>query len=206
MKKILLPLLFLFLLGCNKDENNDPLAGLPPETQTGANTFGCLIDGKLYLPRCNPPSLVFPEWGLIVWGSGNNGNYVEIEARDLKSEKGFNFLLHIEGVNLTREGVYLIDESNGYGDIDGLDHTYLHCTIFDYKYNIYKKYLSFENSGSLKLTRYGSHNSGNTNDHNTISGTFSSKLRNILDPTDEIEITNGRFDINTSTVIYKEFP
>jgi hypothetical protein len=24
---------------------------LPPETQTGANTFGCLVDGKVFLPK-----------------------------------------------------------------------------------------------------------------------------------------------------------
>ena len=45
MKKsttILVLLSFIFFT-CRKEENN---FGLPPATQQGANTFGCLIDGK----------------------------------------------------------------------------------------------------------------------------------------------------------------
>jgi hypothetical protein len=205
MKKILLPLLFLFILGCSKDENNDPLAGLPPETQTGANTFGCLIDGKLYLPRCYPPSLVFPEWGMILWGSYGNEDYNEVEVRDLKSAYSFRLLLHIHEIEANREGSYQIDESNGYGDIDGLDHSYLHCVLFDENEQIYKKYVSFENSGTITITKF-LRSQDNNNNGKILSGTFSSRMRNILDPADEIEITNGRFDINTFTVIYKEFP
>ena len=38
---------------CNKNEipptDNPPQ--LPPETQTGANTFGCLVNGKVWLPK-----------------------------------------------------------------------------------------------------------------------------------------------------------
>lgn len=33
---------------CKKEVNPDPL---PPETQTGANTFGCLIDGQPWIPN-----------------------------------------------------------------------------------------------------------------------------------------------------------
>ena len=32
---------------CKKD---DPNAGLPAATQTGANTFGCLVDGNVFVP------------------------------------------------------------------------------------------------------------------------------------------------------------
>jgi hypothetical protein len=55
MKANLLPLLALALLlaQCKKKEPNptppipaDPLAALPAETQTGAGTFGCLVNGK----------------------------------------------------------------------------------------------------------------------------------------------------------------
>jgi hypothetical protein len=57
MKANLLPLLALALLlaQCKKKEPDptppipaDPLAALPAETQTGAGTFGCLVNGKPY--------------------------------------------------------------------------------------------------------------------------------------------------------------
>ena len=54
MKKLLLLLLTTFALSCcNKDDDDQPkteLEKLPPATQTGANTFGCLLDGKAFLP------------------------------------------------------------------------------------------------------------------------------------------------------------
>ncbi|TRX39398.1 hypothetical protein [Flavobacterium restrictum] len=51
-------LLFLFatitlLISCNKDDDKstNPIDQLPPATQTGANTAGCLVDGKAFLPK-----------------------------------------------------------------------------------------------------------------------------------------------------------
>ena len=55
MKNILLLLLTTFTLTCcDKDDNNKPkteLEKLPPATQIGANTIGCLINGKAFLPK-----------------------------------------------------------------------------------------------------------------------------------------------------------
>ncbi len=52
--KHLLPLLALAaLLGLSqcKKHDPDPLEQLPPATQTGANTFGCLVNGKPWTPQ-----------------------------------------------------------------------------------------------------------------------------------------------------------
>ena len=55
MKKILLVLIltlpFWGLGGCNKDDDKpaDPVDLLPPITQTGAGTFGALVDGKPFI-------------------------------------------------------------------------------------------------------------------------------------------------------------
>ncbi|OYQ35421.1 hypothetical protein CHU92_10925 [Flavobacterium cyanobacteriorum] len=55
MKPSLLTLLLsLTLLCCNNDDINRPVAEidkLPPATQTGANTFGALLDGEAFIPR-----------------------------------------------------------------------------------------------------------------------------------------------------------
>ena len=200
---LLLTLLFLFL-ACSTD--NSPEDGLPKETQTGANTFGCLIDGKLYKPRCEKPSIVFPEWGMTFWGSYDSTPYAnEIEVRDLKSNHYFTLLIHIHELKLTGIGNFPINESNGFSDIDGPHHNYVNCIIYDKVVNQYKKYISYENSGSLTITMYRP-GSNVPLTGTIVSGSFSGKLRNINNPNDEIEITKGRFDVNSLTCSYKEFP
>ena len=39
---------------CRKNNPGNPINDLPPETQTGANTFGCLLDGQAFLPKGDP--------------------------------------------------------------------------------------------------------------------------------------------------------
>lgn len=51
MKKILILFSFI-IIACQADDNN-PISQidlLPPATQTGENTFGCLLDGQAFLP------------------------------------------------------------------------------------------------------------------------------------------------------------
>ena len=53
MKKILLLLTLSILFACcNKEDTPtptpNPVSQLPPATQTGANTFGCLLDGRRF--------------------------------------------------------------------------------------------------------------------------------------------------------------
>jgi hypothetical protein len=54
MKKTLLLLFTTFALSCcNKDDDQPKteLEKLPPATQTGANTAGCLVNGVAFLPK-----------------------------------------------------------------------------------------------------------------------------------------------------------
>jgi hypothetical protein len=47
-------LLLAALLGlsqCSKKDDPDPVSQLPPATQTGANTFGCLVNGQPWTPK-----------------------------------------------------------------------------------------------------------------------------------------------------------
>ena len=43
-------LFMVTLLSCKK-QPVDQLSLLPPATQTGANTFGCLVNGRAFLPK-----------------------------------------------------------------------------------------------------------------------------------------------------------
>lgn len=62
--KILLFFTILSLMGCSSDDTTTPQQKLPPATTTGANTFGCLIDGKILLPRSGNTSQINPLYGV----------------------------------------------------------------------------------------------------------------------------------------------
>ena len=51
MKQLVLPALALLLLTQCKKADPDPVSALPPATQTGANTFGCLVNGQPWTPQ-----------------------------------------------------------------------------------------------------------------------------------------------------------
>jgi hypothetical protein len=211
MKKLIYVLLITASLwgleGCNKDEPAEPDTGsvgtLPPETQIGANTFGCLINGNLLIPRDGNRGLGVSGNGMILWGSYPLGSeYNEIEVRDFKSVRSSRILVHIQSLEQLGAGDYIINESNGQNSIDGLNHNYLHCSVFDATSNTYKFYKSFENCGVIKISRFDFILSV----QRIICGTFTCRVRNAANPTDEIEIKSGRFDINGATLPLKIFP
>jgi hypothetical protein len=50
MKKLALLIFSILLLGCDKDDKpTNPIDQLPPATQIGAGTFGCLVNGVPYV-------------------------------------------------------------------------------------------------------------------------------------------------------------
>jgi hypothetical protein len=68
MKKQVFYILLLWLClasGCDWFRRKNPEPQLPPETQTGANTFGCLVNGKIWLPEGFPGPLVGPNFEVV---------------------------------------------------------------------------------------------------------------------------------------------
>ena len=203
--KILIFLTILSLVGCSKDDPKppEPASLLPPETQTGANTFGCLINGKLLIPRNGSGSFGGSDSGMILWGGNPNGNeYNEIDVHDYKSNRTGSIFIHIQSLDQLGVGNYVIDESNGNENIDGLNHNYIHCRIFNETTNSYQFYISYTNSGLLKITRFEYVPSVKR----MVSGTFSCRVRSTSNPSDEMEVTLGRFDIDNNTLLVKVFP
>lgn len=194
-------LVFVLLASCTKDNPTpDPASLLPPETQTGANTFGCLINGKLLIPRDGTGTFGGANSGAsLLGGYPNSTDYYELDIRDYKSERTAKILIHMQSVHLTGVDNYVIDESNGLSNVDGYDHNYLHCKIFNEATNSYQYYRSYHNSGIFKITKYDFNN-------RIISGIFSCKIKNSVIPNDEIEIKQGRFDIKWDTLPNKFFP
>lgn len=204
MKSTIL-LLFFALSSCTKDSTKqDPVAQLPPETQTGANTFGCTINNQVFYPRDGSGNLGggTADKGLIFWGSPDGPpNYVwnEIDCGNFKDGKpASRMIIHLQGLATNGVGEYTWKSTNFLKSIDGLPQNYLFVKVFDATSNTYKYYGSYENSGKVNLTRYDFVN-------RIVSGNFSGKLR-LKDGTEEIDIVNGRFDLKWSTLSETPFP
>ena len=201
--KTTLFILFILLAGCSKDNSGGPILSLPPETQVGANTFGCLINNKLVIPRDGEGSIMGPDRAFYLWGDpSGNDQYTEIDVRDYKSYRTAKILIHIQHLSQLGVGNYVIDESNGSSNIDGLNHNYIHCRVFNQNLNYYRYYGSTTASGMLTITRY----EFIPGQKLIISGTFSATVKSFADPNDIIQIKMGRFDIDGTTLRFASFP
>lgn len=181
---ILVPLLFA---GSCKEDDISPDT-LPPATQEGLNTFGCIIDGKNMLPKDYSGSIGgFPSKGLVAKYQSNE-SYVYFDIISRNGNNSYSYI-YIYIPNIGNSGVFNFGRSNGnQGPLDSPP--YPHALII--KQNPTKKrqvYYSYENSGQITISRFDEINT-------IVSGTFELKVLDIDNPTDTIKITSGRFDIN----------
>ncbi|MDA9316535.1 hypothetical protein N9Q58_01325 [Polaribacter sp.] len=187
------------LTGCSEDTTFTPT--LPPITQTGANTFGCYIDGNLLVPRDGEGTFNLASHGVDYLASGDYPNYNShaIIAHNYKENAG---LIQIQIIDLYELGEYIhqIKDSNCQDWVGGNPNlnVNLHCRWKDPQTGENKYYCSIENTGTLQITRFDLPN-------RIVSGTFSCSAVNRDDPNDIIEITQGRFDFNWATINEKEF-
>lgn len=199
LKKYILIVLSFFLLGaggCNKDDDAF-VPTLPPITQTGENTFGCYVDGKLLIPR-DGSATIPPNKGMMIY-TNSNTTYHDLRVRDHKSGNGGIFNLHITGLGENWEGSHTINEGNCRNGLQAIPNINLYVRWRDKDTGTFKWYCSIKNGGTLTIIRHDVENW-------IISGTFNSTLVNQDDPDDLIEITEGRFDINAFTLQYANFP
>lgn len=197
MKTTVILFSLMLLQRCsNNDDTFSPT--LPSITQTGANTFGCYIDGKLLTPRDGTGTFNSPDYGMLFWGSPSGNSDSELAIRDYKSGTGGLLDIHITDFHQNGEGTFPIRESNCQDGIDANPTINIRCRWWDENSQAYKWYCSIENSGNLIITRYNY-------TIRIVSGTFNCMAQNRDDATDIIEITEGRFDINWNTLTDTEF-
>ena len=71
-KNLLILLFATFTLSCcdkDKDNPQNPVDQLPPETQTGKNTFGCLINGEPFVvSNTSNQTAIYQGGGLLIGG------------------------------------------------------------------------------------------------------------------------------------------
>ncbi|MCW3073458.1 MAG: hypothetical protein JWP69_527 [Flaviaesturariibacter sp.] len=167
--------LLLSSVNCKKPKTvtRTELDKLPPVTQTGANTFGCLINGQAYIPKGSTGPQ--PNFYVIVDPSFNG----DLEISTYRLENGImqGFSLSCYGVLST--GTFPIPNINGshivYAKKVGSNECHFVASSSNYK------------SGFLKITKYDLQN-GN------VAGEFEVKLYDATISCDTIRITNGRFD------------
>ncbi len=184
MKTLFLKTVLLFFaLTFSNCENNDPQDQLPAITQTGANTFGCLIEGRVFITKdktgYSPPGGGTPKGIEVTVGSFlPQYEYFGIDANDYE---GTYIYIYIPK-KLPEETTYTFQTSPAVrASLETPSYPHFVCSIEG------NRYISYENSGSITFTKV---------DYDTgiYSGTFSLKLKNKENPIDIIEITDGRFD------------
>ena len=177
------PKLFLVIVGlliitsCDKNDDQIPLEQLPPATQTGAQTFGCLINGKPFIPPLfgsNSPRAFyqFARGAYTLGISAGKGGGVEM----------VNIFIGAIDINGLQVGEYsLIERKSGnyFGTyLGGAEAEEGWLSIFS---------TSNGNPGVLNITNFDP-------EKFIISGTFSFTL--IDENGEKIQITDGRFDMN----------
>ncbi len=201
MKTLILFLIFA-LSSCNKDSvKSDPIAQLPSETRTGANTFGCIINNQVFYPRDGIGNLGggTADKGLIFWVATDDIEWNEIDCGNFKDGKpASRMIIHLQGLATNGVGEYVWKPTNFLRSIDGLPQNNIYAKVFDTTSNSYKYYGSYENSGKVNITKYDIVNY-------IVSGNFNGKLR-LKNGTEEIDIINGRFDIKRTTLFQTLFP
>ncbi len=164
-------LLFLLLLSCKKEK-------LPKPTQQGKNTFGCKVDGKLFVPKDVITVPVTP--GLIAFYDEAGSNYFELRVTENKDEEngGLRRTILFKIFNLT-VGTNNLNEQNKVSVKISVDNNQL-----DKSYET-----NSTTGGILTVTRL------DTN-QNIISGTFSFVAAPKQANSQNVHVTEGRFDIS----------
>jgi hypothetical protein len=186
--------LFLFAITLYNCEKNDIEDQLPPITQNGANTFGAIIDGRVFVPKTSytftPGSS--ERIGLQVlrgenFIKSNGDDKWIIKANNYKDTPETYIYIYIPTLkNNIKNHILGISDADENSKLPNA-HIY---TLIDLGN---RQYRSFSESGNVTFSKIDITNG-------IYSGTFSVKLKNKDDENDIIEITDGRFDINLNTV------
>ncbi len=181
---LLLTLFTILSAGSCKKECTDPICQLPPATQTGANTMGCLINGKPWLPdtRDNGSMPRLMPISVSLWQTPTQLYCRFYRQRDPDNQAVRIFIKNFVGV-----GTYIMDSTSsliGFPGTTGVLKNHFNFselnTRMEYVTNVTYK-------GEVTITTYNEV-------LRIVSGTFSFKAQNINATADSVVISNGRFD------------
>lgn len=176
MKKQPLLLIFfltLFLLSSRcKKQNTEPQ--LPPETTTGAMTFGCKVNGKVLLPKGGTlGSGLSVEYQYL--GQGNGGGwFLGLSGSDYQSNPKTGITINTDSLLLLEGNVYSMKEAKGFA-------------YASYQNGLNFYYIYPNDTGQIIITK---HNQS----QRILSGKFWFTATSVYDQT-KVSITEGRFDV-----------
>jgi len=163
----------LLLSQCKKD-NADPLDKLPPATQTGANTFGCLVNGQAWTPQGNDGTANYT----VSYDTFSDGGILQIVTYKIYGSNPTDF----QTLSLWAKQI------NGVGTYSFLNKRAAIARYSDVKTSCFWRSAdstTVYQSGALTITRLDL-------TAGVISGTFAFTL--YKPGCDSIRVTNGRFD------------
>lgn len=171
--KYCLILLLTTTLACHNDDDDnppvDPVNQLPEATQTGAGTFGCLLDGEVFLPGNVPNKLD------CVYQIVNGGYYFSLQGSKRDSNNNvIRISLNTKKMEIQQNETYILLE-NADRSVYG---SYFFNTDFSYTNEIH--------TGELTITKLDFNN-------HIVSGTF---WFDVKDSNGVVhQIREGRFDV-----------
>ena len=173
MKKITILVLLLLMIAISCKKKQDPEPDLPPETQEGKNTFGCMLNGKLWRNTADQPG--FP----ALYAQVQGGGWVDIYAWNRNGSDVSEYVSFVCD-SLNQEGIYNLKNI-----INKASANYVNV-----KQNIHVSTANtslIQNEGVLTITKYDKI-------RKIIAGRFWFKVQKqggIL-----YDVSDGRFDIS----------
>lgn len=184
-KHLLLFLLLPIVLATNcKKKNVSELDKLPGHTQAGANTMGCLVNGKAWLPDTRDNGGI-PQLKAITISFWNSNTEVFCRFRRQRGSDNQGLYIYIK--DFAGSGTYSMNKTSRLIGLPGSSGPLnSHFDFFDD--NARKGYTTNENyTGTINITYYNAAT-------RIIAGTFQFTGQNYQGISDSIVVTEGRFD------------
>ena len=197
MKYLLLALAIGFTAMACRDRN-EPQDQLPPITQHGANTAGCIINGQIIIPKNGmgtiPGSGIAYGLRTVIDRDPNLPQKIlslKMRISNIQKKNDYSFFMHLDTIEIPKTYYTMsIKECN---PVCIIEIPYVYVTKFNDKGKAEKFYYSDKNSCKITLTKVDLQSG-------IISGTFLGEVYNEQNKNDKVSITDGRFDINIGTV------
>jgi len=172
--KIIGLLSLVFLISCKKNVDE-----LPAATQSGANTFGCRIDGNIWVPQKNPvfpgadilESMQLPNKDLYIrarnFNSSPNETEFEIFIKEMDGPGVYTFNTTLSAPNTAASYIYYVKRN----------------------INPQNEWMtSASYTGTVTITAYDTV-------QRFVSGTFQLQAINLYNAPMPITVSDGRFDV-----------
>lgn len=172
---ILLIFCLVFCFSCSKT-----VSELPPATQTGANTFGASVDGKLWVPAGFG---IVPTAPILEARFMPDSDFI-INARNFSSEPTeTEFEIFIKHMSIT--GTYSLNTVTSNYPTQNANYAY----YVKRKITPLNEWITNDQyTGTVTITK---------NDNHIVSGTFQFQAINKYNNPQPLTVTDGRFDVRT---------